>query len=235
MDEKKQQAYARLAGFMYVFSMAVFIAHYIVLSGFSVPGDFAQTAQNIAASEFQYRFGLVVLLIGAMTIVGLAWSFFALLKPVDPQLATFGMLWRGVEAILLSVGVVIRFAILENYLGLASEADIAGRAMINQVMFSGYNTLFNISFVFLSVGSAIFFYLLYKSRFIPRLLSGFGLLSLVLFAMLGFAHLLVPDQAPALVIPSMAPMFITEVGIGLWLLIKGADFSYWNGRENERQ
>ncbi len=251
--EGSLQGYARLAGFMYVFSMAVFIAYFVIVSGFLVKGDFAQTAQNIAANEYLYRIGLVLRVAGGLTLVVLGWGFYALLKPVDANLSLFALLWRLVQTALDTAGAVILFAALDNYLATPNEAG--ARALASQLMSNAHRASFNVQFIYLSMTSIIVFYLLLKSRFIPRLLAGFGLLSSLLFLVVTLAHMLVPDVSvlgtlvaaletaigaandpSARALASQlenVPMFITEVGTGLWLLVFGANLKYWRAKQAE--
>jgi hypothetical protein len=70
-------------------------------------------------------------------------------------------------------------------------------------------------------------YLVYKSRFLPSLfgvllvLDGFGVLIWFLQAFL------LPDY-PAIRYPGLIVSFVAEVGLALWLLVKGV-----NGRNGE--
>lgn len=227
-SDKSLQAYATFAGFMYLFSMAVFVAYFAIVSGFVVKGDFARTAQNIAASEALYRIGLGSLLVGSLTIFALGGAFYGLLKPVDPNLALFALLWRAADATLIGVGAVILFTALENYLGAPNDAGT--RALLGQLMSRGFGASFNIAFVYLSVGSAFFFYLLLKSRFIPRPLAAFGMLASVLHLTQAFAHILFPKLASQLGMLAFAPMGIAEVGTGLWLLLVRVNLKHWKSR-----
>lgn len=243
-SERALQGYARFAGFMYVFSMAVFIVCFVMVSGFVVKGDFTQTAANIMASVFEYRLALILRLVGELTLVALGWGFYLLLKPVDAGLSLFALLLRLVQAGIGGVGAIIQFAALDNYLAAAHETG--ARALASKFASSAHLALSNIQFVYLALTSILVFYLLYKSRFMPRLISGFSLLAAVLFGVQTIAHILLPEQEPffemlisttedqlgASIAPSTKalvgqlenlPMFFAEVGTGLWLLVFGAN------------
>ena len=77
-----------------------------------------------------------------------------------------------------------------------------------------------VGFIVLTV---VFFWLLLKSRFIPRLISGFGIFASCLVTVLGFANLIVPRYS-ALLASGWFPILIAEVATGLWLLWRDADF-----------
>lgn len=229
-SEKSLQAYATLAGFMYLFSMAVFVAYFAIVSGLVVRGDFAQTAQNIAGSQTLYRIGIGLFLAGSLTIFVLGWAFYALLKPVNPNVALLALTLRAADAAFIGVGAVMLFAALDNYLGMPNDAD--ARAAMGQVISRGFGASFNISFVYLGVGSVLYFYLLFTSRFIPRPLAAFGMLASMFHLMQAFAQLLFPQQLAQLGMLAFAPMGIAEVGTGLWLLLVRVNFKHWK-RQSE--
>jgi hypothetical protein len=223
-DSRRQQAYARLAGFLYLFVMASFLIGIVIAARFIVPGDLAASARHIAASESLYRVGLTFPLIGSVATVLLGGAFFALLRRVDEDLALFALLWRVAEATLGGMVTVFQFVALENYLAsLSAGGDVATYQLAKLLLSTGYRACFHISIIFFSMGSIVFFALLHKSRFIPRPLSALGIVASVLAAMLGVAYLIAPQAVQALQWAGWAPIFAAEVGTGLWLLIKGAD------------
>lgn len=227
-SDKSLQAYATLAGFMYLFSMAVFVAYFAIVSGFAVKGDFARTAQNIAGSESLYRIGLGLFLAGSLTIFVLGWAFYGLLKPVNPNLALLALTLRAADAAIIGVGAVFLFAALENYLGMPNDAS--ARAVLGPAMSRGFGASFNISFVYLGVGSVLYFYLLFKSRFIPRPIAAFGMLASAFHLAQAFAQLLIPAQMSQLGMLAFAPMGIAEVGTGLWLLLVRVNLKHLKSR-----
>jgi hypothetical protein len=221
-DRKAAQGYARTAGFVYVLSMAVFMAYFYMTNGFVTPGDFAATARNISERELDYRIALGLRVVGGMTIVMLGWSFYMLLRPVDAGLALLALLLRMSEAALGFAGAGFRYAALGNYLSAADSAP--GRDVVSKFAGAFYGASFQISFILLGAGSAIFFALLFKSRIMPRILAGFSLIAAVIFAIQALLVLVLPELEARLGMASLIPMFIAEVGTGLWLWLVGANF-----------
>jgi hypothetical protein len=74
--------------------------------------------------------------------------------------------------------------------------------------------------IFLAVGSAIFFYLFYKSRYIPRLLAGWGVFASVVMFVVSVAMFLFPENMRTLQL-GWGPLGIAEIGTALWLIIVG--------------
>ena len=232
-DERSLQAYARWAGFMYLFSMVVYMAQDFILAGFIVRGDFAATAQNVAEGELLFRIGLALRVVGTLTLLALGWLFYGLLRPVAPTLALVLLVWRGVQSAIDVMGVTLRYARLEEYL--ADPATGAG-GVAGQMISAAHGESFQIQFVWLGVGSAMLFWLLYRSRFIPRPLALFSLAASVLLIGQAFTWLVVPEAIRSLGLGMMEymGMFVAEVGTGLWLLIRGADLRWWNARTEAR-
>lgn len=75
----------------------------------------------------------------------------------------------------------------------------------------------NISAIFFSIGSILFFYLFLKSRYIPTILSAFGVSASLIVTLMLFGILIFPEHAATLQI-AWAPMAIAEVATGLWLI-----------------
>jgi hypothetical protein len=76
----------------------------------------------------------------------------------------------------------------------------------------------NVAAIFFSIGSGLFFYLFFKSRYIPRILSAFGVFASVVVTLVCFGGLVFPEHAATLQY-GWAPMAIAEVATGLWLML----------------
>lgn len=215
--------YARLAGLMYLSIIVIYMAG--LLLGESLRSDsFAETVGSITDSEMLYRMSLTLMLLAAVLTILLAGALYAFLKRVDPNLALFALLWRTCEAALGAVAKTALFAQRGVYTGGANAFDINGQTALSGLFGKAYLASFNSGILFFCGGSILFFYLLLKSRFIPRLLAVFGLAASVWTLLVALTSLI----APAL--PTGAwwtPMFVAEIGTGLWLLLKGINLDYW--------
>lgn len=226
--------YARIGGFMYLFVIGVFIAGDLLAGSFHVPGAFAQTAANIRQGEALYRTGLSLQLIASVTTILLGGAFYVLLRVVDRHLALFALLWRVLEAAIGGVAVIFKFAALNLYLGGAEAIGLEHQDALARTISGSTRASFPISVIYFSAGSILFFHLLYKSRFIPRWLSLLGVGASILAGMMGFATLIVPQQAAAMQW-LWAPIFVAEILTGLQLMVRGAKFDWWNARGQAAQ
>ena len=220
-----QVRWARLAGFLYLFTYIVPITGWNISGRFEVPGNFAETAHRVMANELLYRFGLSCLILNWLLCIFLAMGLYAALKPVNSTLALFGLLFRLAENILATAFALLDFAAVKAY----TNGDISAAFTPKQL--SALITLlaqadavqFNVSMVFLGIGSAFFFYLFMKSRYIPKILAIYSLCACPIFTAASFAFLFWPQYAGRLQI-GWYPLALAEISVGLWLLIKGLTF-----------
>ena len=222
--EGSQNAYARFAGVMYFFTVFD-VTGVVIAARVSGTGNFLDTAHSVAASDALYRIGLVSGLVGNMSTILLAVGLYVTLRPVDRNLAMTALLFRLAESTIGGMVVVFGFATLQIYLDAnhttAFDANQLGALADLVSRLSGAGT--NVSVVFFSVGSALFFYLFLRSAYIPRILAMWGLLGSV-FCLAAFAaNLLLPQPSELLLGVGALPIGIAEPVVGLWLLIRGID------------
>lgn len=234
-DDKSLQTYARLAGFMYVILIPLFMAPNFIISSISPTGGFATTAHKVATSEHLYRIALSIQTAGAVAMVLLIGSLYIVTVRVDRNLALLALLWRIAETVLGGLAVAIRFAILENYVRASNDTTPSAWSSSHQLLMSSYHACFYVATMFFSLGSTTFFFLLLKARFIPRILALFGILASLTVAGFGIVTLAAPEQASAIELAGWAPIFIAEIATGLWLLIAGLNSKYWSQEANTAQ
>jgi len=222
--EPAQHTAARIVGLLYLLLMVTgMFAEFFARGQLIVAGDAVQTARNIAESERLFRMGVVSNLITFAGDVALAVALYVVLRPVSNSLALVATFWRLVESAVLGVTAFFDFAALvllsgADYLRVfdTEQLQALARAFIS-VQGAGYR----IGLVFLGLGSIVFAYLWFKSRYIPRALSGLGIFASLLLTIVSLGIMVFPKLAPVVTPLYFAPMFFFEVGLGLWLLIKG--------------
>jgi hypothetical protein len=79
---------------------------------------------------------------------------------------------------------------------------------------------FDVTIFFLSLGTIVNCGLLYRSRYVPRVLAGLGIAAFVLMLVGAVVSLLLP-QYRDLAMAGWSPGIVFEVVIGLWLLLNG--------------
>ena len=222
IEGSSQSSYARFAGVMYFFTVFD-ISGVAILSIISGNGTFLDTAHSIAASQTLYRIGLLCGVIGTSSTVLLAIGLYVTLKPVDGNLAMTALLFRLAESVMGGVAIVLSFANLQIYLEAnhASAFDAGQLGALADLVSRTSAVGINISVIFFSAGSTIFFYLFLKSAYIPRFLALWGLVGSLLCMAAFVGNLLLPQSSGTLLGIGGLPIGIAEPVLGLWLLIRG--------------
>lgn len=218
--ELPRQKMARITGGLYLaFVLALTLAD---MFGHVGIGDVEQAYEVLITDSGQSAVGLVFGLLSAFLFVMAAWGLYVLLRPVNRDLALLFLLLNAVGvAIQVASYVPLIFAILSTDGSGFTEAFSA--AQIEGLQYLSFD-LYKLSFVTaqLFFGTWLFplGYLVYKSGFLPKFLG--VLLILDGFAVLFwfFQAILLPDY-PAISYPGLALSFVAEVGLGLWLLVRG--------------
>jgi Domain of unknown function (DUF4386) len=221
--ERSPLFYARVAGVIYLVAMALGIFSQSFVLGQLVATDAAATARNILSAEGLFRLGIAIDVITFVSDVVIAWALYELLRFVDQSLALLGALLRVADGAILAVVtlnglVTLRLLSGVDYLNAFDASQLAGLA---RLYVSARGLGFYIGFVFLGLGSAVFAYLLLKSRYVPTILPAWGMFASLLLAIGSLAVMLSPAFAAKAATACMLPMFFYEVPLGLWFLIKG--------------
>lgn len=211
--------YARLAGFLYLTIIVTSILSMIVIqTPLIVDGDPAATVARIKADETLFRAGLVYDMVMFAAVIALAWALYVILRGVDRNQALLGLLWRMAEAIVGAVGVLfgVLIVLLVHSKGLE---PVQVQAWV-EVLVSARAVGFDVTILFLSLGTIVYGRLLYRSRYIPRALAGLGIAAFVLMLAGALVDVLLPRYQDVVMI-GWAPGIVFEAAIGVWLLVKG--------------
>ncbi|MGB4857939.1 MAG: DUF4386 domain-containing protein [Dokdonella sp.] len=217
----EQIRYARIAGFVYLLLIVLFMGGQFAISHVEGTGDLAQKLEHIAEGQLLYRAALIVQLLASVFTVLLAYSLYAVLKPVNEGMARLAMYWRLGEAFAGLAGFT-SFAVLSlqsdpKYL--QSLGMVQVQAILDLSRSADFAS-FNIATLFFSFGSILFYYLFLQTRYIPRVLSAFGVFASVVTLLVSFGNLLMPAYASVIQF-GWIPIFIAEIVTGIWLLLRG--------------
>lgn len=214
--------YARIAGFVYLLLIVLFMSGQLTIDHIVGSGNLAETAKHIVAGERLYRVALSVQMLASLLTVLLAYALYATLRSVDENLARMALYWRLGEAFIGGALSFLDFATLHLYTD-PKYLDVLGadklQAVIGLARSAGFAS-FNITTTFFAVGSTLFFYLFFKSRSIPRVLSAFGIFASVIVLFTSLGDLVLPAYADVIQL-GWAPIFIAEISTGLWLWVRG--------------
>ncbi|MGC1782573.1 MAG: DUF4386 domain-containing protein [Acidobacteriaceae bacterium] len=222
--EASQRLAARIAGFTLLLLMISGLTGMFVFGRhLTLAGDAAATARNILTHERAFRAGQVCGIVMLNCDVVLALALYALLRPVNSTLALLGSFWRIANALMLGVGVassLVGLDLLSNphEMSLLSLGQLHALTLI---FFDLGSRLSLMGLLFFCLGAGIHSWLLYRSRYIPRVISGLYLFCCTEMLLCCFLFILFPDTRSVLDPAFVMPDFFAELAAALWLALKG--------------
>jgi hypothetical protein len=221
--EATQRSAARIAGWTLLLLMASGFLGMFVGGNQIVDGNAVATAHNMLAHERAFRGGLVCEIVMLNCDVVLALALYALLKPVNRTLSLLGSFWRIANAGILGVGVAASLVALDlfsnpNYMSLLNGSQLHPVALI---LFDLHDRLSLMGLMFFCLGAGVHSWLLYRSRYIPRIISGLYLFSCTEMLLCCFIFLIFPKTRDVLDPAFVVPDALAELSAALWLALKG--------------
>lgn len=203
-----------LAGYLGIFLGSAFYAPIL---------DAPDYLSNIFPNRSQVIVGMLIELINDATVIGIPVVLFPVLKKYSERLALGYFGFRIIEAAILIVSKTSVLSLIE----LSQEFLAAGASgtgyfqTLGAVALAERSWASQIQVVFFALSALIFYYVLYRSKLLPRFLSVWGFIAVA--ALIAANVLPVPDLTqgfnPAQLL--FLPIFISEILVAIWLIVKG--------------
>ena len=222
MDSKIKLA--RVAGFLYLLIIGFGLIAQIFVRDVLVDYNKAtNTANNILASEFWFRFGFVSELMMLICDIGVTTILYLLLKDFNKNLSLVSTFFRLASIIILSVIALSHYAAL-FFLGGADYLTVFDSNQLNALALLSiklHGAGYNISLLFFGVHLIFLGYLIYKSGFFPGVLGVLLIIGGICYNANSFTWFLFPAFVKMIYPAILIPCSIGELLFSLWLLIKG--------------
>jgi len=222
--KQSQRKAAKIAGFTFLFAIAIVVfSNYSVTFRFIVP-DAAETARNIIANQTLFRINIVCNLIYLVTVIVMFTSLYVILKPANKNLALTAAFFRLIYALIwgiiaLNIFVALRLLGDATYLSAFEAEQLQTLARLH--LKNSWDAYY-IGLPFWGLASAVCCYLWFRSRYIPRVLAVFGIISSVWCVICAFIFIIFPNFEKTISLSLFdIPLVIFEITLGFWLLIKG--------------
>ena len=202
------------------FSVAVLSIVQMYLSLFTLlSGSISDSFVNISNNLTQMRISILLALFTSVAIVFLAVLLFVILHKQNKTIALVALGLYLAEAILLAVSKIGAFALILLSLEYvkAGTPDSSYFQILGTLFFGVDRWGDTIHMLFFCLGGILWYYLFYRSKYIPRVLSVWGLLAVSL-ALIG-TLLIIFDFKPSMIL--VIPNGLFELTIGIWLMLKG--------------
>jgi hypothetical protein len=223
--EPEQQTAAKVAGLSYLLTFAAVVyVNFGIHDRLIVHNDAAETAKNILAHEQLFRIGIVGDLFYCVGVVVLLSALYVILKPVSRGLAVLAAFWRLVWVLMwlamtLHLFDALRLLSGAEYLRSFEPVHVQSLAMFYLGTRFDY---YYVGLLFGSLASTVCGYLWWKSRYIPRALAGFGLISSAFCVACTLVFYIFPGFDKIVNLWWFdSPMGIFDITLSFWLLLKG--------------
>jgi len=218
----------RLLGAAFLFVFVASILSDILLSSAVGSGSISDNLVNIAGNLTLMRISILIVLVYSAGIIVLAALLYLVLHKQNKIIALVALGWWLAEAITLAVSKIGAFALIPLSLEFveAGTPEPSYYQTLGDFFYYGVDRQgYDIHMLFFVLGGILWYYLFYRSRYIPRVLSIWGLaavcvLSITVLLVLYDRDLNSVIRAFPLVI-ILIPYMLFEALIGPWLMVKG--------------
>ena len=209
---------ARIAGVSFLAYIAAGITTMSLHARATAGPDIASRLSSIVQHSDALRYSVLLGMVQAFCALTLAVTLYAITRDEDRDLAALAMACRVAEGVLGALAIPETLALLWLATASGTGAPDPGAArMLAAYLMRGSATF---SATFFAVGSTLFAWLLLRGRTIPAVLGWIGVFASVLLVislplqLAGFLHGPLTQWI-------WLPMFLFEVPLGLWFLVKG--------------
>jgi len=212
---------ARVAGLLYILSSLFGLVRLIYIPNtLIVHGNAAATANNIAGHELLFRFGIVSYLLCNVLWIFVILALYRLLKGVDQALAVLmvviGLMATPISFVNSANDIAALLFARGDFLSVFDKAQREALVML----FLNLHHQLDLAWQLLGVFFIPFGLLVYKSRFLPRILGVWLIVACFAYLALSLTGLLFPAYEDK-VIKFAQPVLFAEVTIMLWLALIG--------------
>jgi hypothetical protein len=222
-EENQMKTYRKSA----IAAGALFLAGYLgIFLGSAIYAPFVDAPNYLSVifpNKNQLILGMFVELINDVSVIGLPVVLFPVLKKHSERLALGYFGFRMIEAVVLIVsktGLLSLITLSQEYLAAGSPVgsyfQSAGAAVLAERFWAS-----QIQVVFFCLSALIFYYVIYRSKLLPRFLSLWGFFAVA--ALIAANLLPVPDLNQGFTFTQLLflPIFLSEILVALWLIVKG--------------
>ena len=177
---------------------------------------------SLSANANQVTAGALLYIIAYFASAGIAVVMYPILKKWNAGLALGSVIFRTIEAAFYMVGLVCLLSLLTlgQQFTTAGAADRTSLQAIGGSLVSvGDHAALLAVFAF-CLGAFMYYYLFFQSRLIPRWLSGFGIVAIILMTAACVLSLFSGNRITSY-IPLVFPIFLQEMVLAVWLIVRG--------------
>jgi hypothetical protein len=207
----------RFLGAAFLLQAVASLVSTFIFTPLIVPGNIIDSMTNIANNALKLRASIVFEMIAVIGIVMLGALLYVTLKKQNGRMALAALGLYLITAAIIAVSRIAAFALLR----ISQESILAGHPAYLQTLGNLFYEIQDFGYFLhmlpYTLGATMFYYLFYKSGFLPRVLSLWGLIA----APLAFIGSLFDHLGLAIPMVIFLPNLPFDLAVGLWLMVKG--------------
>jgi len=217
---------ARIVGVLFIIATVAPILSIAFVPLILGPADLANV-WLLAVNENQIRIGALLEFTMAAAVAAIPICMYPILRKHNESMAVGYVVGRLVEGLMFTIGVIslLTLLTLSKDFSLAGAPSAAYYQTIGTTVLAiraGQSVFAQFAF---SLGSLMFYYILFKSKLVPRWLSSWSLIGAVLFLASAFLAIFGYDSHSTIYLLFNAPGGIGEMVFAVWLIVKGFNSS----------
>jgi len=177
---------------------------------------------TLSANETQVITGVLLELINCIAVVGIAVLLFPILRDHSETLALGYLAFRLVEVVILIVAVISPLALIalsQEYVA-AGASDASYFQTLGTLLTAVRASLAGLLVpIFFGLGAALLYYSMVQTKLVPRLISVWGLLAVVMLVTWNLLEAFGMSISAGMVFG--LPIILNEIFLGLWLIVRG--------------
>lgn len=208
---------ALVAGLLYLLTFASSIPAALLLS------PVLTNPAYIVSPGVDSQISLAALLdlVNGFAAIGTALALFTIVKRQHEGFALGFVATRLFEAGTLAIGILCMLAVVSLRQTASTATDTASLVAVGQGLVAVRDWAFVVGTGMAGFNALLLGTLLYRSRLVPRAIPALGLVGAPIFLFFVTAKILGADLGAATQGLAVAPIFIWELSVGLWMTFKG--------------
>lgn len=174
---------------------------------------------DVSANSTQVTIGALLELINGIAVIGIAVMMFPILKKQNEALALGYVAFRVVEAVIIFAALISPLALItlsQDYLA----AEVSNPQTLGTLFLAVRAHLVGQMIgIFFGLGALLFYYLLYQMKLVPRWISVWGLIAVVLVFTWNLLEFMDISLDAGIVFG--LPIILNEIFLGIWLIARG--------------
>ncbi len=218
MTRSSMRRSALVAGVLYLITFISSIPAVLLLDPALTNPDYILEA----GVDGQVRLGALLDIVNAIACIGTAVALYSVVRRQHEGAAIGFVATRILEAAVLMVGTVSILALVTMRETGATAADAASYTAVGQSLVAVRDWSFALGTAVPALNALLLGSLMYRSRLVPRAIPIVGLIGAPVFASWVIGYILgVTEDGTAWHAIGVAPIFIWELTLGLWMTFKG--------------